>query len=82
MNITMTDRGFIVAKNEIDKQQVQMIPISDAFLEISQTTSAQLSEAIYPMAHDHIQIGLDDGVKANYNKFPHALRKVTGLSEW
>ena len=39
-------------------------------------------DVIYPMAHDHIQIDLDEGVKVNYNKFPHALRKVTGLSEW
>lgn len=37
---------------------------------------------IYPMAHERIAIDLDDGVKVNYNKFPHALRKVTGLSEW
>lgn len=39
-------------------------------------------DVIYPMANDHIRIDLDDGVKVNYNKFPNALRKVTGLSEW
>lgn len=39
-------------------------------------------DVIYPMAHERISIDLDDGVKVNYNKFPHALRKVTGLSEW
>ena len=39
-------------------------------------------DVIYPMAHERIDIDLNDGVKANYNKFPHALRKVTGLSEW
>lgn len=39
-------------------------------------------DVIYPMAHERIAIDLDDGVKVNYNKFPHALRKVTGLSEW
>ena len=39
-------------------------------------------DVIYPMAHEHIRIDLDDGIKVNYNKFPHALRKVTGLSEW
>lgn len=39
-------------------------------------------DIIYPMAHERISIDLDDGVKVNYNKFPHALRKVTGLSEW
>ena len=39
-------------------------------------------DVIYPMAHERIAIDLDDGVKVNYNKFPYALRKVTGLSEW
>jgi hypothetical protein len=39
-------------------------------------------DTIYPMANEHIGIDLDDGVKVNYNKFPQALRKVTGLSEW
>jgi len=39
-------------------------------------------DVIYPMAHERISIDLDDGVKVNYNKFPHALRKITGLSEW
>lgn len=39
-------------------------------------------DVIYPMAHERISINLDDGVKVNYNKFPYALRKVTGLSEW
>lgn len=39
-------------------------------------------DVVYPIAHERIAIDLDDGVKVNYNKFPHALRKVTGLSEW
>lgn len=39
-------------------------------------------DVVYPMAHERIAIDLDDGVKVNYNKFPHALRKVAGLSEW
>lgn len=39
-------------------------------------------DVVYPLANEHIEIDLDDGVKVNYNKFPHALRKVTGLSEW
>jgi len=29
-----------------------------------------------------VHIDLDDGVKVNYNKFPHALAKVPGLSDW
>lgn len=39
-------------------------------------------EVIYPLAHERVSIDLDDGVKVNYNKFPKALAKVTGLSEW
>jgi hypothetical protein len=39
-------------------------------------------DVIYPLANEHIRIDLDDGVKVNYNKFPNALRKVAGLSEW
>lgn len=39
-------------------------------------------EVVYPLAHERVAIDLDDGVKANYNKFPHALAKVQGLSEW
>lgn len=39
-------------------------------------------DVIYPLANERIDIDLDDGVKANYNKFPHALTKVTGLSTW
>jgi hypothetical protein len=37
---------------------------------------------IYHLAHNHVHIDLDDGVKVNYNKFPHALAKVPGLSDW
>lgn len=37
---------------------------------------------IYPLANKRVDIDLDDGVKVNYNKFPHALAKVTGLSTW
>jgi len=39
-------------------------------------------EVVYPLAHERVSIDLDDGVKANYNKFPKALAKVIGLSEW
>ena len=37
---------------------------------------------IYPLTNERVNIDLDDGVKVNYNKFPHALVKVTGLSTW
>ena len=37
---------------------------------------------IYPLANERVDIDLDDGVKVNYNKFPLALVKVTGLNTW
>ena len=39
-------------------------------------------EVVYPLAHERVSIDLDDGVKVNYNRFPRALAKVPGLSEW
>ena len=39
-------------------------------------------DVIYPLAHKRVSVDLDDGVKVNYNKFPRALAKVQGLSEW
>lgn len=39
-------------------------------------------DVMYQLAHDRVHIDLDDGVKVNYNKFPHALAKVPGLSDW
>ena len=39
-------------------------------------------EVVYPLAHERVSIDLDDGVKVNYNRFPGALAKVPGLSEW
>lgn len=39
-------------------------------------------DVVYPLANERVAIDLDDGVKKNYNKFPHALAKVAGLSEW
>lgn len=39
-------------------------------------------EVVYPLANERVSIDLDDGVKKNYNKFPRALAKVAGLSEW
>lgn len=39
-------------------------------------------EVVYPLAHERVSIDLDDGVKVNYNKFPRALAKVAGLSDW
>jgi hypothetical protein len=37
---------------------------------------------IYPLANERVDIDLDDGVRKNYNKFPRALARVAGLSEW
>lgn len=39
-------------------------------------------DVVYPLANERVDIDLDDGVKKNYNKFPCALAKVAGLSEW
>jgi hypothetical protein len=39
-------------------------------------------DVIYPLANQKIEIDLDDGVKVNYNKFPKALAKIPGLSDW
>lgn len=39
-------------------------------------------DVLYDLAHERVSIDLDDGVKVNYNKFPKALRKVAGLSDW
>lgn len=39
-------------------------------------------DVMYPLANERVEIDLDDGAKVNYNKFPHALAKVAGLSTW
>lgn len=39
-------------------------------------------DVIYPLANERVDIDLDDGVRKNYNKFPRALARVAGLSEW
>ena len=37
-------------------------------------------DVLYPLATEQVEIDVDDGVKANYNKFGAALKKITGLS--
>lgn len=37
-------------------------------------------DMLYPLATKQVEIDLDDGVKVNYPKFGHALKKITGLS--
>tara|TARA_R110000823_G_scaffold222648_2_gene350976 strand:- start:3201 stop:4724 length:1524 start_codon:yes stop_codon:yes gene_type:complete len=37
-------------------------------------------DVLYPLATKQVEIDLDDGVKVNYPKFGHALKKITGLS--
>jgi Eco57I restriction-modification methylase len=39
------------------------------------------NETLYPLATQQVTIGLDDGVKVNYNKFGKTLKKVSGLTE-
>ncbi|NBO66958.1 MAG: class I SAM-dependent DNA methyltransferase, partial [Acidobacteria bacterium] len=36
-------------------------------------------QVLYPLAIQQIQIDLDDGVKANYQKLGLALKKIPGL---
>ena len=38
-------------------------------------------DILYPLATQHIEIDLDDGVKANYPKFGKALKPIKGLEE-
>jgi len=38
------------------------------------------NETLYPLATRQVQIDLDDGVKVNYPKLGHALKKIPGLS--
>ena len=37
-------------------------------------------DILYPLATQRLEIDLDDGVVANYNKFGKALKKITGLT--
>ena len=37
-------------------------------------------DVLYPLTTRRVEIGLDDGVKVNYNKFGTALKKASGLS--
>ncbi len=37
-------------------------------------------DILFPLASKQVEIGLDDGVKVNYNKFGAALKKVPGLT--
>ncbi|ACV21362.1 Type I restriction-modification system methyltransferase subunit [Slackia heliotrinireducens] len=71
--------------------RVQVLSRSEraADLKAADRMRAQISEleawekeVVYPLAHERVAIDLDDGVKINYNKFPHALAKVQGLSDW
>ena len=39
-------------------------------------------DIVYDLAHARVDIDLDDGVKHNYNLFPHAVKWVDRLSEW
>ena len=36
-------------------------------------------EVLYPLATEHIELDLDDGVKTNYLKLGSVLKKIPGL---
>jgi hypothetical protein len=38
-------------------------------------------DVLFPLASRRIEIDLDDGVKANYQKFGDALKPIKGLAE-
>ena len=71
-NIGMLDQSDRAADNrQADKYRAVVRELTDWERDV-----------IYPLANERIAIDLDDGVKVNYNKFPHALAKVAGLSTW
>lgn len=55
---------------------------ADKYRAVVKELDAWERDVVYPLANERIDIDLDDGVKKNYNKFPRALAKVAGLSEW
>ena len=55
---------------------------ADKYRAVVKELDAWERDVVYPLANERIGIDLDDGVKKNYNKFPRALAKVAGLSEW
>ena len=82
---------YLRAYEEKLRLRMQVLGRSDraADLKTADRYRAQLAElevwekdVMYPLAHERVPIDLDDGVKVNYNKFPNALAKVQGLSEW
>lgn len=82
---------YLRAYEEKLRLRVQVLGRSDraADIKTADRYRAQLAEleawekdVMYPLAHERVSIDLDDGVKVNYNKFPNALAKVQGLSEW
>lgn len=82
---------YLRAYEEKLRLRMQVLGRSDraADVKTADRYRAQLAEleawekdVMYPLAHERVPIDLDDGVKVNYNKFPNALAKVQGLSEW
>lgn len=55
---------------------------ADKYRAVARELSDWERDVVYPLANERVDIDLDDGVKKNYNKFPRALAKVAGLSEW
>lgn len=71
--------------------QARLLKVSGKAKDVSlaakyDVTAAELDawehDVIFPLAQRHVELDLDDGVKANYSKpeFKGALRKVTGLN--
>ena len=83
--------GYVRPYRESIGRQADALDMSDRAADKRQADKlrAQVSEldqwereVLYPLAQQRVTIDLNDGVKANYNKFPWALKKVQGLSDW
>jgi hypothetical protein len=74
----LRSRIDILSKEKTAKSEKEINRLSSQVQELSDWER----DVVYDLAQKHVHIDLDDGVKVNYNKFPHALAKVPGLSDW
>lgn len=74
----LRSRIDILSREKTAKSEKEINRLSGQMQELSDWER----DVVYDLAQKHVRIDLDDGVKVNYNKFPHALAKVPGLSDW
>jgi hypothetical protein len=63
-----TPREKAAAQKEADRLRMVLLELDEYERDV-----------LYPLATQQVQIGLDDGVKANYPKFGTALKRIPGL---